>query len=611
MAETALPQFIDDTFDDEQDEHLLEQRAVERRRLFTATIDTYLVLVVGILVAIGLIMVWSTTFFWSDPQSAIFLQQLRNAVIGIVVMFVLSLINYRLWRRLSIPLMAVTIIALIGVLMLGESVFGAKRAFFEGAVQPSEVAVLSVIIYMAAWMSSKKDKLKRLTYGLLPFALLVGFIAGLIILEPHLSTAALILITASIMFFLAGAEWKQILTVLAAFAFAGIIAISQFDYAQARVESFRDLLVDPLLASDHTQSAIYGFLRGGLSGVGLGEGYQKFAALPAPHTDSIFAVIGEELGLVGCGLVISLYVIFLLRGYRISRKAPELVWGAAGGRHDHGHRGGSDDEHRCHGCHDAFHRCAAALHQLWRLVAGVLAGGGWLPVEHLAGDHAQIRLGAQSQRNAVPARHARLDLAGAAARSGMSTASPAPPLTILVSAGGTGGGVYPALTVVDALRRRAPGCRVHFVGSRGGMESKLVPRDRVDGYHTLRSGPIHGVSLLRRLVSAVQILLGIGQAWNLARRLQPDVLFLTGGWVTFPAAVGCWLRGVPIAIYVPDIEPALANKVLSRIARLVMTPVEESRAFFPKGTNVVRVGYPLRDELLAASREDGHRPFWP
>lgn len=323
MAETALPQFIDDTFDEEQDERLLEQRAVERRRLFTATIDTYLVLVVGILVAIGLIMVWSTTFFWSEPQSAIFLQQVRNAVIGIVVMFVLSLINYRLWRRLSIPLMAATIIALIGVLMLGESVFGAKRAFFEGAVQPSEVAVLSVIIYMAAWMSSKRDKLKRLTYGLLPFALLVGLIAGLIILEPHLSTAALILITASIMFFLAGAEWKQILTVLAAFAFAGVIAISQLNYAQERVQSFRDLLVDPLLASDHTQSAIYGFLRGGIGGVGLGEGYQKFAALPAPHTDSIFAVIGEELGLVGCALVIGLYVVFLVRGYRIARQAPD------------------------------------------------------------------------------------------------------------------------------------------------------------------------------------------------------------------------------------------------------------------------------------------------
>lgn len=325
MAETALPQFIDDTFDDEQDERLLEQRAQERRRLFTATIDTYLVLVVGILVAIGLIMVWSTTFFWSEPQSAIFMQQLRNAVIGIVGMFALSLINYRLWRRLSIPLMAVTIIALVGLLVLPgvERVFGARRAYFEGAVQPSELAVLTVIIYMAAWMSSKKDKIKRLTYGLLPFALLVGFIAGLIILEPHLSTAALILITASIMFFLAGAEWKQILTVLVAFLLAGVIAISQFDYAQARVESFRDLLVDPLLASDHTQSAIYGFLRGGLGGVGLGEGYQKFAALPAPHTDSIFAVIGEELGLVGCGLVIGLYVVFLMRGYRIARQAPD------------------------------------------------------------------------------------------------------------------------------------------------------------------------------------------------------------------------------------------------------------------------------------------------
>src|SRR5437899_56690 len=113
MAETILPpQFVD-----EYEEGLIrEQRVAERRRRFTATIDMYLVLTVGILVAIGLMMVWSTTFYWADPQSALFLQQARNAAFGLVIMFVLSAIDYRLWRRLAIPLMGAVVLALIGLL---------------------------------------------------------------------------------------------------------------------------------------------------------------------------------------------------------------------------------------------------------------------------------------------------------------------------------------------------------------------------------------------------------------------------------------------------------------------------------------------------------------
>lgn len=323
MADTSLP--IEEIYF-EDDEELLQQRAVERRRRFAVTVDLYLVLTVGILVAIGLIMVWSTTFFWSEPQSAIFSQQLRNALFGFAIMIGLSLLNYRLLRRLAIPMMGGTFLALVGVLVLPgvEERFGARRAFFNGAVQPAELAQLTVVVYMAAWLASKQSKIRNLTYGLLPFALLVGAVAGLIILQPDLSTAALILITASLMFFLAGADWTQIGITLMAFVIAGLIAISQFDYARNRVESFLDLLRDPLTANEHAQNAIIGFLNGGLTGVGLGESRQKFESLSAPHTDAIFAVIGEELGLIGCALVITLYVVMMMRGFRIARNAPDL-----------------------------------------------------------------------------------------------------------------------------------------------------------------------------------------------------------------------------------------------------------------------------------------------
>ncbi len=323
MADTTLPpQFVD-----EYEEGLIrEQRVAERRRRFTATIDMYLLLTVGMLVAIGLMMVWSTTFFWSDPPSALFGQQARNAIIGLIVMFVLSAIDYRIWRRLAIPLMGAVVLALLGLLILPgvKTIFGAKRAFFDGAVQPNEISTMVVVIYMAAWLASKQTKLRSLTYGLLPFAIVVGFVAGLIILEPELSAALLILATASIMFFLAGADWIQLGITGLVFGAASFIAVTQIDYARVRVQSFLELLRNPMQANaSHAQNAIIAFLNGGLGGVGLGQGYQKFYNLPAPHTDSIFAVIGEELGLLGCALVIGLFVMLLVRGFRIARNAPD------------------------------------------------------------------------------------------------------------------------------------------------------------------------------------------------------------------------------------------------------------------------------------------------
>ncbi len=176
---------------------------------------------------------------------------------------------------------------------------------------------------------------------------------------------------------------------------------------------------------------------------------------------------------------------------------------------------------------------------------------------------------------------------------------------ILISAGGTGGGVYPALTIAEGLRRAAPETHLHFVGSVGGMEERLVPREQFAGYHAVQGGPLVGVSLPRRIVSLLKILWGVIQSYLLALRLRPTALVITGGWATFPPAVGCWLRGVPIVIYLPDIEPARVIRVISRVARLVLTPVPESAAFFRAGTPLKVVGYPLREKLSRATRADG------
>ncbi len=304
-------------------------RVAERRKLFRGRMDLYLLLVVGVLLAIGLMMVFSTTFDWSYQEfgdaGAIFMRQARSVGIGLVIMILLALIDYRIWKRFALWMMLAVIALLIALLATAPELFGAQRAFVNGSLQPGELAQLVTILYMAAWLSAKQTKIRRLSYGLLPFTILLGTVTVLIVLQPDLSTAILIVGTAVVMFFLAGADLLQIgLTVVIGGA-AGWVLMDQISdsYAGTRLSDYLSSANNLTAASYHVQQAIVAFLNGGLTGVGLGEGRQKFGFLPAPHTDSIFAILAEELGLIGCLLVTVLFVILAIRGFRIARQAPD------------------------------------------------------------------------------------------------------------------------------------------------------------------------------------------------------------------------------------------------------------------------------------------------
>lgn len=300
----------------------------EQRRRLVATLDLYLLIVVAGLLAIGLMMVYSTTFDWSyqtyGSDSVIFLQHVRNLVIGVVIMTLLIFIDYRIWRRFAVWLLLIVIGMLVAVLIFGDDTFGARRALINGSFQPGEAAELVIVIYMAAWLSSRRTKIRSITYGLIPFTVLVGIVGGLVMIQPDLSTAAVIVIVSGIMFYLAGADMKQI-------AIAGILVgaigwvVSQLgllpSYAADRVDSYLSGVANLTQAHYQVQQAVIAFLNGGWTGVGLGEGRQKFGFLPAPHTDSIFAVIGEELGVIGATVVVLLYVAFVIRGFQASRRA--------------------------------------------------------------------------------------------------------------------------------------------------------------------------------------------------------------------------------------------------------------------------------------------------
>ncbi len=309
-----------------QSENAVEAaRPVERHRTFLSTIDLPLLVLFGLLLAIGSLMIYSTTFDWSyqdfGSDTYIFMQHVRNLSIGGTIFILLTFINYRIWKRFVVVLLLVTIASLIAVLLFSDLTFGARRAFLEGSYQPGELAELTVVIYMAAWLGSKNTKVRSVTFGLIPFTVLVGIMGGLVALQPDLSTTVTIFVVAGVMFFLAGANVFHLVGVLGLMGTAGYLISEHFNYAQGRFGSYVAGLTDFTQATYQARQAMIAFLNGGWMGVGLGQGKQKFGFLPTPHTDSIFAVIGEELGFIGAMFVIALFVLLVIRGLQIARKA--------------------------------------------------------------------------------------------------------------------------------------------------------------------------------------------------------------------------------------------------------------------------------------------------
>ncbi|MEZ4670432.1 MAG: UDP-N-acetylglucosamine--N-acetylmuramyl-(pentapeptide) pyrophosphoryl-undecaprenol N-acetylglucosamine transferase [Anaerolineae bacterium] len=183
-------------------------------------------------------------------------------------------------------------------------------------------------------------------------------------------------------------------------------------------------------------------------------------------------------------------------------------------------------------------------------------------------------------------------------------------MRIIIAAGGTGGHVYPAMAIAEALKQRYPDVSLYFVGSVGGFERPLLAESTVefDTHDEIYAGPIHGVGLLRTVISAFQLMFGTLQALLLVMRRKPQALLLTGGWVGLPVALAAWLLRVPELIFLPDIEPGLTIRVLRRFARRVALTVEDSKAYFV-GNDTVVTGYPLRAEMMSATREAGIQHF--
>ncbi|HAD05900.1 MAG TPA: hypothetical protein DCE76_01940 [Anaerolineaceae bacterium] len=290
-------------------------------------IDVPFVLVVMFLLGFGILMVysasWQPSILAEKPISYFFLNQLRWVFVGIGVALFFMYVDYRRWRKWLIPMVLVMIGLLLAVAMFGEMRFGARRTLFNGSIQPSELAKLVIIIYLAFWLHSKQDVLNNIHFGLIPMITILSLTAGFIMLQPDLSATLTILVLGGMMFFLAGVDWRQIILILIVVGGISAFFLLVSDTGRFRFEQYLLALQDPANAHDHIKRAIESIVRGGIFGVGIGKGSSKFA-LPVSHTDSIFAVIIEETGLIGAGAVVIAFMIIMWRGLSIARRALDM-----------------------------------------------------------------------------------------------------------------------------------------------------------------------------------------------------------------------------------------------------------------------------------------------
>jgi cell division protein FtsW len=304
-------------------------KAARGKHLNRISLDLPLILVVAFLLIFGILMVYSASsdfsFMYYDDATYILRRQLMFVGAGILAAGVAAVVDYHWWRKLALPAMLATLVLLVAVLISGSARLGAVRSLFSGSVQPSELAKLVVVIYLSVWLYNRRNQLHEFTLGLLPLGTILGLVGGFIASQPDISAVLTVAILGMMMFFLAGGDWKQLGIVLGLGGLVGWIVLRSGVSATgtARITSFLNGIKDPTQYSDHVQRAIEAFIQGGWMGVGLGNSRTKLLSLPFPHTDSIYAVIGEELGVWGSLLVLVLFVLLLWRGLSIARRAPD------------------------------------------------------------------------------------------------------------------------------------------------------------------------------------------------------------------------------------------------------------------------------------------------
>ncbi len=255
------------------DKHEGKLTASARMTASPANVDWPLLLVTCALVIFGMMMVYSTTFdlsyFWYDNRSTMFAKHMWHVAAGVAALVFCARLDY---RKLSIPVVAVGMLLFTLIVLVLVLIFGSDRGLRAGSYQPSELAKLVMIIYLAVWLASKKETLRNFWHGMAPFAVVVGLVTGLIVAQPDISAAATVLVIGALMFFLAGADMLQLGGASVIAALVGTIVIQFYATGQQRISEYIAGLRDITEGSWHVLQATVAFVDGGIFGVGLGAG---------------------------------------------------------------------------------------------------------------------------------------------------------------------------------------------------------------------------------------------------------------------------------------------------------------------------------------------------
>lgn len=290
--------------------------------------NSFLIIVLSLL-CYGLIMVFSASSASAHHEygDALYFikRQLIWSTIGVFAMLLVSRISYKTVYKYALQLMVVSIILLILVPFIGIEVKGAKRWLGFGSVsfQPSELAKFAIIAFLARSLSVNHDALKTFGKGFMPYICIIGLMALLVFIEPHLSGAIVIALVGFIILWAAGAKVSHFMIIGGPILLIAVIAMISAPYRMARVTTFFNPFEDTTGASYQIIQSLYAIGSGGFFGVGLGQSRQKYLYLPEAQNDFIFSIICEELGFMGALLVVVLFVVLIFKGIKIAMNAPD------------------------------------------------------------------------------------------------------------------------------------------------------------------------------------------------------------------------------------------------------------------------------------------------
>ena len=308
----------------------IEEKRRESYELSRGPIDLPFCFLVLLLTAVGLVMLLSASFpsayYETGDATHYFIRQAAFAGLGVAAMFIIGRFNYQSFRPLARPALYVAIILLVCVLIPGVGITrnNATRWLGVGELftfQPSEIAKVAIVMFFSDSISRKKDKMRTARYGVAPYVIWIGLVAGLVALEPHLSGAILIAGAGAVLMLVGGIQWRWVLGAMGAAAGFLYLVLFVIGYNTSRIEMWFNPWQDAQGKGYQLSQSLISIGSGGLWGVGLGKSRQKFLYLPEEHNDFIFAIVCEELGLIGASIIMVLFAALILRGYWIALHA--------------------------------------------------------------------------------------------------------------------------------------------------------------------------------------------------------------------------------------------------------------------------------------------------